>query len=133
MYLPAAGGWLTTDRPSVVCACQYETEPGLVGAYIQFLAAHGSGDPLPELTETVVDLAQLLVERSTIVAALLPTEPGRADGDYVTLRALLHIFNTYMQQVGGRRRRAARLDRSQEGCFAGLVDLKLLMTPLKPR
>ena len=78
---------------------QYETEPGLVGAYIQFLASHGSADPLPELTETVVDLAQLVVERSTIVTALLPTEPGRPAPDYVTLHALLHIFNTYMQQV----------------------------------
>ena len=78
---------------------QYETEPGLVGAYIQFLAAHGSGDPLPELAETVVDLAQLVVERSAVVAALLPAEPGRNAADYRTLHALLHIFNAYMQQV----------------------------------
>ena len=81
------------------CVGQYETEPGLVGAYIQFLAAHGSADPPPELAETVVDLAQLVVERNTIVSALLPTESGRPAADYVTLHALLHIFNTYMQQV----------------------------------
>ncbi|XP_037090783.1 integrator complex subunit 1-like, partial [Pollicipes pollicipes] len=81
-------------------ACHYETEPGLVGAYIQFLVAHGATDPLPELTETVVDLAQLVVERSNIVNALLPTEPGALPAAYITLRALLHIFNTYMQQVG---------------------------------
>ncbi|XP_043246405.1 integrator complex subunit 1-like isoform X1 [Amphibalanus amphitrite] len=95
-------------------ACHYETEPGLVGAYIQFLAAHGSGDPLPELAETVVDLAQLLVERSTIVTALLPAEPGRPDADYVTLRALLHIFNTYMQLVTGPSA-GAGYDRSEAG------------------
>lgn len=82
-----------------MCLPQYETEPGLVGAYIQFLAAHGAGDPLPELAETVVDLAQLVVERSNIVTALLTTSARGPSTAHRTLNALLHVFNTYMQQV----------------------------------
>lgn len=51
---------------------------------------------LNEMTELVVDMAQLIVERSTIMAAILPsqmTEPS------VALDAFITIFYIYLNKV----------------------------------
>lgn len=74
-------------------ACHYETDPDLVGAYIEFLAQHSAQDVLEELNELVIDFSQLIVERSCVMARLLPTaEMAQGSGAH---SALLQVFTRY--------------------------------------
>ena len=52
---------------------QVENDPNAVGTYIQFLChyAPSTGD-LKDLAELCFDMAQIIVERSTILPAILP-------------------------------------------------------------
>lgn len=51
------------------------------------------------MTELVLDMAQLIVERSTIMAAILPSPYDNDVPDNVALKALLKIFYTYLNRV----------------------------------
>lgn len=89
-------------RPQVVLAlrqaCQVENDPACVSSYITFLALHTADDNLTSLGQLVQDMAQLIVERSTIMAAIMPTgqpDPDRAN----TLHSLELIFCTYLQKA----------------------------------
>lgn len=83
-------------------ACQIETDPHAVSAYIRFLAVHTRDDPLQDQAELVQDMAQLIVERCTMIAAILPV-PDRPNQPFAhahsTLKALLIIFINYMRGV----------------------------------
>lgn len=52
------------------------------------------------MTELVLDMAQLIVERSTIMAAVLPTSDDDETMSNIALTALLKIFYTYLMKVG---------------------------------
>ncbi|KAK7079233.1 Integrator complex subunit 1 [Halocaridina rubra] len=83
-------------------ACQIETDPHAVSAYIRFLAVHTRDDPLQDQAELVQDMAQLIVERCTMISAILPmpdrpTQPFSQS--HSTLKALLIIFINYMRKV----------------------------------
>lgn len=71
-----------------------ENDPTLVTAYLCFLARHASPD-IGDMTDLVVDMAQLIVERSTIMAAILPlqNEPN------IGLDAFISIFYNYLNKV----------------------------------
>ena len=83
-------------------ACQIETDPHAVSAYIRFLAVHTQNDPLQDQAELVQDMAQLIVERCTMISAILPA-PDRPTQPFPhchsTLQALLIIFINYMRGV----------------------------------
>ncbi|KAG7167447.1 Integrator complex subunit 1-like [Homarus americanus] len=83
-------------------ACQIETDPHAVSAYIRFLAVHTRDDPLQDQAELVQDMAQLIVERCTMISAILPM-PDRPNQPFAnahsTLKALLIIFINYMRGV----------------------------------
>ncbi|KAK3862242.1 hypothetical protein Pcinc_031873 [Petrolisthes cinctipes] len=83
-------------------ACQIETDPHAVSAYIRFLAVHTRDDPLQDQAELVQDMAQLIVERCTMISAILPL-PERPNQPFIhshsTLKALLIIFINYMRRV----------------------------------
>ncbi|XP_063606575.1 integrator complex subunit 1-like isoform X2 [Penaeus indicus] len=83
-------------------ACQIETDPHAVSAYIRFLAVHTRDDPLQDQAELVQDMAQLIVERCTMISAILPV-PERPNQPFQhahnTLKALLIIFINYMRGV----------------------------------
>lgn len=83
-------------------ACQIETDPHAVSAYIRFLAVHTKNDPLQDQAELVQDMAQLIVERCTMISAILPA-PDRPSQPFPhchsTLKALLIIFINYMRGV----------------------------------
>lgn len=49
-------------------AIQVETEPSIVSAYLRFLAVHTNEDSVQEQTGLVSDLAQVIVERSGLIA-----------------------------------------------------------------
>lgn len=81
-------------------ACQIENAPELVMVYIQFTAAN---DPVPEMLEHVMDMSQLIVERTTVFAAIMPV--WTADGDAVdhnplnTLNCLFVMYNNYLIEL----------------------------------
>ena len=102
-------------RPQVVQAlqqaCQMENDPGLIAAYISFLALHTQDESLTQLTDLVVDMAQLIVERSTIMSALVPSN---AEGDSDTLDCLMQIFCSFLQKTREPRKEQYTWSESQD-------------------
>ena len=86
---PADNSWLLRHLPSLPCfaefyphissslrsACQVENDPNAVGWYIQFLCRYAPTD-IKDLAELCFDMAQIIVERSTILPAILPGPQG---------------------------------------------------------
>uniref|UniRef100_A0A1B6DA21 Uncharacterized protein n=1 Tax=Clastoptera arizonana TaxID=38151 RepID=A0A1B6DA21_9HEMI len=97
---------------SLRMACQVENDPSLVTAYLCFLAQHLSSD-LNEMSEVVVDMAQLIVERSTIMAAILPAQSGINVG----LDALISIFYNYLNKAREPSREEITWSESQDQIF----------------
>ncbi|XP_071797108.1 integrator complex subunit 1-like isoform X1 [Asterias amurensis] len=73
-------------------ACQIETAPLALSAYVVFLSQFA---PVNDLNDLGVDLAQLIVERPTIVSCLLPRDTYNEVAD-VTLAAMIKIFSRYL-------------------------------------
>ncbi|PNF16802.1 hypothetical protein B7P43_G18054 [Cryptotermes secundus] len=105
-------------RPQVVQAlrqaCQVENDPALVSSYIYFLALHTTHDSLPELADLVLDMAQLIVERSSIIAAILPATDHDIPGALSTQNALMLMFCSYLQKAREPRREAYTWSESQD-------------------
>ncbi|KAF7414832.1 hypothetical protein HZH68_003321 [Vespula germanica] len=80
-------------------ACQVENNPDLVHAYISYLAAHTTEDDLPDLTDLANEISQLVVERSTIIAAILPQPEGDNHQTKQTLHAFMAIFCNYLEKA----------------------------------
>ncbi|XP_033250500.1 integrator complex subunit 1-like [Drosophila miranda] len=86
--------------PQLRAACQVENCPELIMAYIQFITAHTMGDPVNEMLDHVIDMAQLIVERSTMFQHIIISQE---DYDYApddtriqTLKCLFVMFNNYI-------------------------------------
>ena len=109
--------WLLKRLPSLPCfphfysqishqlrvACQVENDPDAVSLYVQFLA-HYAPDSLPDLADLCLDMSSTIVERSTLLPAILPgpmckTEISTANETYL---ALLRLFVHYMDKVRSR-------------------------------
>ncbi|XP_064630438.1 integrator complex subunit 1-like isoform X2 [Lineus longissimus] len=104
--------WLLTQLPviphfdmvrSKVCnalrqACQMETDVSAVSAYIVFLSEHGSSEQLHEVADIALDLSQLIVERSSVMAQVMPQDDvqnsPRAD---LVLASLINFFIKYLR------------------------------------
>ncbi|XP_032686897.1 integrator complex subunit 1 isoform X2 [Odontomachus brunneus] len=80
-------------------ACQVENSPELVQAYISYLATHTVDDDLPDLTDLANEISQLVVERSTIIAAILPQPESDNQLSRQTLHAFMAIFCNYLQKA----------------------------------
>lgn len=80
-------------------ACQVENSPELVQAYISYLATHTVDDDLPDLTDLANEISQLVVERSTIIAAILPQSEIDNQVSRQTLHAFMAIFCNYLQKA----------------------------------
>ncbi|XP_034943269.1 integrator complex subunit 1 isoform X2 [Chelonus insularis] len=80
-------------------ACQVENNPELVRAYIFFLAEHTIDDNLPELTDLANEISQLVVERGTITAAILPEPDNDSPQAKHTLQAFKSIFCNYLKKA----------------------------------
>jgi integrator complex subunit 1 len=90
-------------------ACQIENCPDLIMLYIQFIADKTRDDPIGEMLEHVMDLSQLIVERTTVFAHIIPPQdaqqPMDEDGDVVievnenqqrTLNCLFVMFTNFL-------------------------------------
>lgn len=76
-----------------------ENSPELVHTYISYLAAHTVDDDLPDLTDLANEISQLVVERSTIIAAILPQSEGDNHQAKQTLHAFMAIFCNYLEKA----------------------------------
>ncbi|XP_072029946.1 integrator complex subunit 1-like isoform X2 [Amphiura filiformis] len=76
-------------------ACQVETDPRALSAYVVFLSLHA---PVSDLNDLAVDLAQLIVERPTIVGCVLPRESYSEMAD-MTLAAMIRLFSRHLQKA----------------------------------
>ncbi|KAK2152727.1 hypothetical protein LSH36_320g00001 [Paralvinella palmiformis] len=79
-------------------ACQVETDSAAVSAYIVFLSQHTSDLQLQELDELALDLAQLIVERATLMNHLLPQEGVTHHKDRAehVLASMINLFYSYL-------------------------------------
>ncbi|XP_005181261.2 integrator complex subunit 1 [Musca domestica] len=95
--------------PQLRSACQVENCPDLVMAYIQFIAANTLDDSVTDMLDHVIDMAQLIVERSTMFQHIIPLTDGsnetllfdeqtRMDEEnrLQTLKCLFVMFNNYI-------------------------------------
>lgn len=86
-------------------ACQVENDPYLITAYLTFLAEQTSDvDKIDSLTseqlsDMVLDMAQLIVERSTVMAAVLPVSTDIVTVFNIALNSLVNIFYTFLCRV----------------------------------
>uniref|UniRef100_A0A2H8TLT6 Integrator complex subunit 1 n=1 Tax=Melanaphis sacchari TaxID=742174 RepID=A0A2H8TLT6_9HEMI len=86
-------------------ACQVENDPHLITAYLTFLAERTSdvdkADSLTneQLTDMVLDMAQLIVERSTVMAAVLPISTDTVTVFNIALNSLVNIFYTFLNRA----------------------------------
>lgn len=70
-----------------------ETNPIHVSNYINFLCTQNFDESIAELSELILDLASLIVERSSITSYILPGD------NHQTLKVLISLFNNYLQRV----------------------------------
>lgn len=88
---------LNTVRPLLIQflrqAIIVETNPVHVSNYINFLCTQNFDDAVPDLSELILDLASLIVERSSITSYILPGEENN------TLKVLITLFYNYLQRV----------------------------------
>lgn len=94
--------------PQLRSACQVENAPDLVMAYIQFIAANTLDDSVTDMLDHVIDMAQLIVERSTMFQHIIPQcedgspvlndEQSKLDEEnrLQTLKCLFVMFNNYI-------------------------------------
>lgn len=86
--------------PQLRAACQVENCPELIMAYIQFITAHTLNDPVNEMLDHVIDMAQLIVERSTMFQHIIISQEDndiQPDENRIqTLKCLFVMFNNYI-------------------------------------
>ncbi|KAH8413865.1 hypothetical protein KR222_010620 [Zaprionus bogoriensis] len=86
--------------PQLRAACQVENCPELIMAYIQFITAHTLNDPVNEMLDHVIDMAQLIVERSTMFQHIIISQEDyniHPDENRIqTLKCLFVMFNNYI-------------------------------------
>ncbi len=109
---PTDNKWLLEHLPSLPCfvdfyphistalrsACQVENDPNAVGWYIQFLC-HYAPKGLRDLAELCADMATTIVERSTILPAMLPGSLCKSHNSSDTFYALLRLFTSFLRRM----------------------------------
>ncbi|XP_056018068.1 integrator complex subunit 1-like isoform X2 [Ostrea edulis] len=81
-------------------ACQIETDPGLVSAYIMFLSQQTEHKSLHDLDDIALDIANLIVDRTTVVNHILPLEEDcKIEMAHLTLTALHSLYFNYLTKA----------------------------------
>ncbi|CAK1547521.1 unnamed protein product [Leptosia nina] len=78
-----------------------ECIPEHLAAYLAFLAENSTESQPEELTDTVLDLSQVLMERTTVIGHVLPATERRGDqrAHHRALHAATTILYTHLRQV----------------------------------
>ncbi|XP_078609542.1 integrator complex subunit 1-like isoform X2 [Branchiostoma floridae x Branchiostoma japonicum] len=79
-------------------ACQTETDPMAVSAYMLFLSQHAP-PVVSDMADLALDMATVIVERPTIIAHLMPRGAGSRDETDIAFCALLAIYIQYFKMV----------------------------------
>lgn len=77
-------------------ACQIENDPVTIASYVTFLAEQTPDNNLQEFADLALDMAQMIVERPTIVNTILPTEGCCNDHSNNFLSSVSQIFFKYL-------------------------------------
>ncbi|XP_030888023.1 integrator complex subunit 1 isoform X1 [Leptonychotes weddellii] len=89
-------------RPTTALALQQaihmETDPQTVSAYLVYLSQHTPVEEQGQHSDLALDVARLVVERSTIMSHLFSKRSCSAESDAV-LVALLSIFSRYVRRM----------------------------------
>lgn len=78
------------------------------------MAAHTVDDDLPDLTDLANEISQLVVERSTIIAAILPQPESDNQQAKQTLHAFMAIFCNYLEKARSPRGEGYQWSESQD-------------------
>ncbi len=89
--VPCFGDFYPHISTNLRHACQVENDPATVGLYVRFLARFAPS-ALPDLADLCLDMSSIIVERSTILPAVLFESSA-------THRALLELFAGYTRRL----------------------------------
>ncbi|XP_029692684.1 integrator complex subunit 1 isoform X1 [Takifugu rubripes] len=79
-------------------AIHMETDPQMISAYLIYLSQHAPVEEQASHNDLALDVARLIVERSTIMNSLFSKHLCRPESDAV-LSALLTIFSAYIKRM----------------------------------
>uniref|UniRef100_A0A3P9IDP2 Integrator complex subunit 1 n=1 Tax=Oryzias latipes TaxID=8090 RepID=A0A3P9IDP2_ORYLA len=79
-------------------AIHMETDPLTISAYLIYLSQNAPVEEQAAHNDLALDIARLIVERSTIMNSLFPKHLGRPEADAV-LSAFLNIFSAYIRRM----------------------------------
>uniref|UniRef100_A0A669B766 Integrator complex subunit 1 n=1 Tax=Oreochromis niloticus TaxID=8128 RepID=A0A669B766_ORENI len=79
-------------------AIHMETDPQTISAYLIYLSQHAPVEEQASHNDLALDIARLIVERSTIMNNLFSKHSSRPESDAV-LCAFLSIFSTYIKRM----------------------------------
>ncbi|BFZ03172.1 hypothetical protein BsWGS_06208 [Bradybaena similaris] len=117
MHLPESDDWLLVHMPSLplfaevkgsLClalrkACQVETDPLQIKTYVLFLSHHARDTSQQTWNDLILDMAQLLVERTSVVNFILPDlaakQSEKTEEQFECLSAFIRLFVTYMRHA----------------------------------
>ncbi|GAB1607705.1 integrator complex subunit 1 [Argonauta hians] len=80
-------------------ACRVETDPTLVSAYVIFLDRHIKDVTLHNMDNLAFEVAQLIVERTTVMSHVVPAGDNRPELANRTLTAVLSLYTKYMRRA----------------------------------
>ncbi|XP_019493101.1 PREDICTED: integrator complex subunit 1 [Hipposideros armiger] len=96
--LPLFDSVRATTALALQQAIHMETDPQTVSAYLVYLSQHTPVEEQGQHSDLALDVARLIVERSTIMSHLFSKRSCSAESDAV-LAALLSIFSRYVRRM----------------------------------
>uniref|UniRef100_A0A8C4PU53 Integrator complex subunit 1 n=1 Tax=Equus asinus asinus TaxID=83772 RepID=A0A8C4PU53_EQUAS len=96
--LPLFDSVRTTTALALQQAIHMETDPQTISAYLVYLSQHTPVEEQGQHSDLALDVARLIVERSTIMSHLFSKRSYGAESDAV-LVALLSIFSRYVRRM----------------------------------
>ncbi|XP_015974610.2 integrator complex subunit 1 isoform X3 [Rousettus aegyptiacus] len=96
--LPLFDSVRATTALALQQAIHMETDPQTVSAYLVYLSQHTPVEEQAQHSDLALDVARLIVERSTIMSHLFSKRSCSAESDAV-LAALLSIFSRYVRRM----------------------------------
>ncbi|XP_028842567.1 integrator complex subunit 1 isoform X2 [Denticeps clupeoides] len=79
-------------------AIHMETDPQTISAYLIYLSQHAPVEDQAQHNDLALDVARLIVERSTIMSTLFSKHSCRPESDAV-LSALVSVFSSYVRRM----------------------------------
>ncbi|XP_033109193.1 integrator complex subunit 1-like isoform X2 [Anneissia japonica] len=98
-------------------ACQVETDPQAIAAYLVFLSSQAPIHQLHNMASLALDLAQLIVERPTIMHCVLCRDKETNEVADQSLAAMIAIFSRYLRKATLQKEEAYSWSDTQDQVF----------------